>query len=244
MAEEHINISVRGRDLATEIVGHMTFTELLLLDITGRAPAPGEVRVVDAVLVTLMEHGITPSSLITRLALDGAPESTQGAVAAGLLSVGSRFLGVIEDVARLLQEIVASAGEDDGSLADAARVRVEAELAAKRRIPGLGHNFLSEDPRPGTLLGIAREEGLKGRHAEALEQVRIALSEATGRPFLVNATGGVGAVLSDLHFEADMIRGFALVARCGGLVAHLADERRNPIGRRIWAEARSIPTTE
>jgi citrate synthase len=243
MAEEHVGISVRGRDLATEIVGHMTFTELLLLDITGRAPAPGEVRVVDAVLVTLMEHGITPSSLITRLALDGAPESTQGAIAAGLLSVGSRFLGVIEDVARLLQEVVASAGEG-GSLAGAARVRVEAELAARRRIPGLGHNFLSEDPRPGTLLGIAREEGLDGPHAEALEQVRLALAEATGRPFLVNATGGVGAVLSDLDFEADMIRGFALVARCGGLVAHLADERRNPIGRRIWAEARSIPTTE
>ena len=243
MAEEHTNISVRGHDLASEIVGHMTFTELLLLDITGRAPAPGEVRVVDAVLVTLMEHGITPSSLITRLALDGAPESTQGAIAAGLLSVGSRFLGVIEESARLLQEVVASAGED-GSLADAARARVDVELAAKRRIPGLGHNFLSEDPRPATLLGIARDEGLDGRHAEALEQVRVALSEATGRPFLVNATGGVGAVLSDLNFEADMIRGFALVARCGGLVAHLADERRNPIGRRIWAEARSIPTTE
>jgi citrate synthase len=243
MRAEHTSVSVRGRDLATEIVGHMTFTELLLLDITGRAPSPAEVRVVDAVLVTLMEHGITPSSLITRLALDGAPESTQGAIAAGLLSVGSRFLGVIEDVARLLQAIVASAGEN-GSLAAAARERVEAELAAKRRIPGLGHNFLSEDPRPGTLLEIAREEGLNGRHAEALEQVRIALSEATGRSFLVNATGGVGAVLSDLRFEADMIRGFALVARCGGLVAHLADERRNPIGRRVWAEARSIPTTE
>jgi citrate synthase len=190
-----------------------------------------------------MEHGITPSSLITRLALDGAPESTQGAIAAGLLSVGSRFLGVIENVARLLQEVVASASEG-GSLAAAARTRVEAELFAKQRIPGLGHNLLSEDPRTATLLRIAREEGLDGPHAAALEHVRLALAKATGRPFLVNATGGVGAVLSDLNFKADMIRGFALVARCGGLVAHLADERRNPIGRRIWAEARSIPTTE
>ncbi len=241
MSPKHTDITVRGRDLATEIIGRMTFTELLLLDVTGRAPTAAEVRVLDAVLATLMEHGLTPSTVATRVVLDGAPESVQGAMAAGLLAVGSRFLGVIEDVARLLQEIVTTDGD---SLADTARVVVERELAARRRIPGLGHNLLSEDPRASALLAVAQEEGVAGPHAEALGHVRAALQDATGRTFVVNATGGVGAVLSDVGFKPGVIRGFALVARCGGLVAHLADEQRAPIGRRIWTEARSNPTTE
>lgn len=237
---EHGQITVRGRDLATDLIGHTTFTELLLLDVTARAPTPGEVRMVDAVLVALMEHGLTPSSVATRLALDGAPDSTQGAIACGLLTVGARFLGVIEDVARLLQALVAT----EPDVPDAARRHVDRIRAEGRRVPGLGHNLLREDPRAAALLAVAHHEDVAGAHVDALEHVRAALAEATGRSLAVNATGAVGAILSDLGFDADMVRGFALVARCGGLVAHVADERRNPIGRLLWTDARTIKTTE
>jgi citrate synthase len=113
-------IIVRGHRLAGELLGRVSFTEMFLLDMDGSPADAHRVRMVDAVLVALMEHGITPSTLAARLVLDGAPEATQGAVAAGLLAVGSRFLGTVEQAADMLQRIVATTG---CSREDAARAR-------------------------------------------------------------------------------------------------------------------------
>src|SRR3954447_16670335 len=114
------DIIVRGHRLATDLLGKVTLTEMFLLDMDGALPDPARVRMVDAVLVALVEHGITPSTLAARLVLDGAPEAAQGAVAAGLLAVGSRFLGTIEQTADLLQRIVAA----DGSREEAAALQI------------------------------------------------------------------------------------------------------------------------
>lgn len=228
-------IEVRGHDLASELIGRKSFTELFLLDLHGHEQSPAHVRVVDAVLVALMEHGITPSTLAARLVLDGAPESTQGAVAAGLLATGSRFLGVIEDAAALLQAVVA-----EPPVHESARVRVRAIHAAGGRIPGFGHNLhAAEDSRVDALLAVARAEGTAAAHVECLSAVRAAVESETGRALIPNAALAVGAVLSDLGYDAEDIRGFALVARCAGLVAHVADERRRPLARGIWQTAHS-----
>jgi citrate synthase len=136
-------ITVRGRDLATELMGRVTFTEMAFLLPAGRMPSPGETRLFDAALVALADHGLTPSVLAARLTWTGANESLQGAVAAGLLGAGNVFLGVVEDTARFLAPIVAA-----GGAREAAERAVEAEIAAGRRIPGLGHPVHKvEDPR-------------------------------------------------------------------------------------------------
>ena len=198
---------------------------------------------VDAVLVAMMEHGLTPSSVATRLVLDGAPESLQGAISAGLLAVGSRFLGVIEDVARLLQDVVVEAGGGDGTAA--ARTHVERLVNAGQRIPGLGHNLLHDaDPRVEALLAVAAREGAAGPHVAALSVVTSVAAERLGRPLVVNATGAVGAILSDLGHPPEAVRGFALVARCAGLFAHAVDERRRPLARHMWEQVRDVLTTE
>src|SRR3954462_8253070 len=111
-------ITVRGHDLAGELMGRVTFTELAFLLVQGRMPTPGETTLLDAVLVSLADHGLTPTVLAARLTYTGAPESLQGAVAAGLLGSGSVFLGVVEDTARFLGVILAGEPED---LAAAAR---------------------------------------------------------------------------------------------------------------------------
>ena len=128
-------IIVRGHRLAGELLGRVSFTEMFLLDMDGTPADAHRVRMVDAVLVALMEHGITPSTLAARLVLDGAPEATQGAVAAGLLAVGSRFLGTVEQAAELLQRIVSTTGTTPVA---AARLEVQRVLAAGGRIPGSG----------------------------------------------------------------------------------------------------------
>jgi citrate synthase len=226
-------IIVRGYRLAGDLLGKVTFTEMFLLDMDGTPPDHHRVRMVDAVLVALMEHGITPSTLAARLVLDGAPEATQGAVAAGLLAVGSRFLGTVEQSADLLQRAVA-AGEPQE---DAVRAEVRRVRAAGGRLPGLGHNLHSRiDPRVEVLFAIARDEGFHGAHVEALAALaRIGAAEV-GRPLIVNAAGAIGAILSDMGYPPSKVRGFALVARSAGLVAHVVDEQESPIARDVWTQ--------
>ncbi len=225
-------IEVRGRDLARDLIGKVSFTEMLLLDLHGEEQPAGHVRMVDAILVALTEHGITPSTLAARLVLDGAPESTQGAVAAGLLATGSRFLGVIEEAAALLQAVCV-----EEAVADSAHARVRGIVASGGRVPGFGHNLHArEDPRVETLLGLAREEGLAGRHVACLDVLRATVARETGKKLIPNAAAAVAAILSDLGYAPGDIRGFALVARCAGLVAHVADERRQPVARAVWQD--------
>jgi citrate synthase len=229
-------ITIAGRNV-TELIGQTSFTEAFLLSIDGALPERSKARVVDGILVALMEHGITPSSLVTRTVLDGAPESTTGAVAAGLLAIGSQFLGTISEAAALLQRIVHATASDVGL---EARVLDEVEriTAAGGRVPGLGHNLhLESDPRVSLLLDLAREEGAAGVHVRAFEMLPDLAARVMGRQLVPNAAGAIGAILSDLGYDPVAVSGFAVVARCAGLFSHVLDERREPIARSIWQSA-------
>jgi citrate synthase len=225
-------ILVRGRNLATEVIGVMTFTEAFLFLLRGTPPTVGEVRVADAILVSVMEHGLTPSALTARLVFDAAPEALQGAVSAGLLASGSRFLGAMREAAQLNEEIVAAAVGT--ALHSAARELAAAKLESGERLPGFGHNLHERaDPRVLSLFAVARREGIYASHCEAQEALAKAVAEV--RPNLVaNAAGTIGAIVLDLGFSPDDARGFALVARSAGLVAHVRDESVRPVARTIW----------
>jgi citrate synthase len=226
-------ITVRGRDLAAELMGRVTFTELTFLLVQGRTPTPQETTLLDAVLVSLAEHGLTPTVLAARLTHTGAPESLQGAVAAGLLGAGSVFLGVVEDTAVFLERVV-GAGDD---LEHSAVAAVQAEIGAGRRIPGLGHPVhKSEDPRTPRIYAIAEEQGLLGPHLTALNLVAAAHREATGKALPVNGAGVAGAALADLGFPARIVRGMALLARTAGLVAHLEEEQTRALGMQLFLD--------
>jgi citrate synthase len=226
------DIFIRGRDVAHDLVGHVTFTEAMLLELRGVPPTPGQVRVVDGVLVAIMEHGLTPSALATRLVHDAAPEALQGAVAAGLLGSGTRFLGAMREAAVLLDTV--SADDGAGTDLEHARAEIARRLDAGERLPGFGHNLHGTvDPRVEALRALARDADVAGRSCEVYAAVMAAVHEA--RPELIpNAAGAVAAVLRDAGISAEETRGFALIARCAGLVAHVSDERANPRARQIW----------
>jgi citrate synthase len=220
------SITVMGRDLADDLMGKTTFTELAFLLVRGRPPSPEETRLLDAVLVSLADHGLTPTVLAARLTYTGAPEALQGAIAAGLLGAGSVFLGVVEDTVRFLDEI----GDDVAG-------GVARELEAGRRIPGLGHPIHKvEDPRTPRIYAIAEETGLLGPYLSRLREVAAAHAKQTGRELPVNGAGVAGAALADLGFPAPLLRGFALLARTAGLLGHLAEEMQSPIGMRLYRE--------
>src|SRR4051812_39627630 len=215
-------------------MGRVGFGELAYWLVAGRRPTPGEVRVFETVLVALADHGFTPTAIAARLTYLSAPESLQGALAAGLLGGGSRFLGVTEDCGRFLADTLVAAGaeRDYDAIALATVQRAKAE---KRFVPGLGHPVHKElDPRTPVLIAIADEEGLRGPHLRLFEAIGRVHPQVLGKTLPLNGAGVCGAALADLGLPVDLLRGFALLARAAGLLGHLAEERRNPIGTDIY----------
>lgn len=233
-------ITLMGHDLAGELVGRVGFGELALRLITLRTPTPGETRVFESVLVALADHGFTPTAIAARLTYLSAPDAIQGALAAGLLGGGSRFLGVSEDTGAFLHDALAAAGDDlptDDAGWDALATRaVRARREAGGFVPGLGHHLHKDgDPRVAALIGVAREEGRYGPHLALFEAVGRVAPAVLGRTIPLNGAGTCGAVLADLGIPLELLRGVVLLARCAGLLGHLAEEIRNPIANSIFA---------
>jgi citrate synthase len=232
------DVFVRGHSLCRDLIGKLTFTEMTYLHITGRVPTPAQTAMVDACLVTLMEHGLTPSALATRLVYSSAPEALQSAVAAGLLAVGSAFVGTVEGCAALLERVLAAP-----EAATEARHVAEEHRADRRAVPGFGHpEHKPDDPRSIVLLALAETHGVAGRHVMALRSLAAAVDGVYGKHITVNATGAVAAILGDCGLPAEILRGFAVLARCAGLVGHVHEEQHKPAMRAIWeASERAVP---
>jgi citrate synthase len=243
------SITLLGQDLAADLMGQVSFGELALWLVTQRRPTPSQVRVFEAVLVALADHGFTPTAIAARLTYLSAPDSVQGALAAGLLGGGSRFLGVTEDTGRFLAGALDAArgregagGEGGGKLpADDAgwdAVALDAVRQARaggRFIPGLGHPVHKvTDPRTPVLIRIAEEEGLRGPHLRLFEAVGRVHPQVLGRTLPLNGAGTSGAALADLGLPPGLLRGFALLARTAGLLGHLAEEQRRPLGMEMY----------
>jgi citrate synthase len=210
-------ITVRGKDLPNEILGHLNLGDMAFLELTGRAPNPKESKLFNAMVVTLVEHGITPSALAARLTYLGAPEALQGAVASGLLGLGSVFVGSMEGVARILSDAVEK-GKD-----------AKAVLAENRRMPGLGHPIHKPvDPRSVRLFELARETGFYGKYCTLMEAI------AKEKNITLNATGAIGALACELGLDWRIVKGLGVMARAIGLVGHILEETRQPMATEIW----------
>jgi hypothetical protein len=163
-------ILVRGRDLAGDLMGTISFSDHFWLLVTGAMPPAGQRRVLDATLVAIAEHGLVPSVVASRMTLAAAPEALQGAVAAGILGCGSVVLGSSEAAGRFYAEIGTAADRD--GLDSAVRAVVGQYRAAHKAIPGYGHPLhKGYDPRARRLFEVAGEAGCAGRHVEIAQAV-------------------------------------------------------------------------
>jgi citrate synthase len=242
------SIHLLGHDLTGELMGQVGFAELAYWLVALQRPTPGQLRVFETVLVTLADHGFTPTVIAARLTLTGAPESVQGALAAGLLGGGSRFLGVTEDCGAFLAGALAGREQlptTDGEWDDLARTAIVRRRASGGYIPGLGHPLHKEgDPRTPVLFGIAEEAGYLGPHLSLFAAVGRVHPEILGRTLPLNGAGVCGAALCDIGLPVQTLRGFALLARTAGLLGHLAEEMRDPIGLRLYEEIDAATTYE
>ena len=229
-------IVVRGHDLVQDLIGKASLGDVAFLELKGRLPTEQESTVFNAIAITLVEHGMTPSAIAARLTYLGSPEALQGAVAAGLLGMGDRFGGPIEEVARVLQEALA---EGRGTPRPYEQLAVDIVAAARERrrpVAGLGHPIHKPvDPRVPKLFEVAAESGFSGDHVRLMELVAAEATRAFERPLPVNATGAIGAIAGELGLPWQICRGLAVMARAIGLVAHLQEEARDPMAGEIWA---------
>lgn len=230
IAEAELNrIKVRGHDLCDELLGNTGFTDYFLFLLIGQRPSPTLVKVADATLMAIAEHGLVPSVVAARMTLAAAPDALQGAVSAGLLGCGSVILGASETAGRLLVQVIERAGS--GSLDDAAQAVLKELRAEKKSLPGFGHPIhRNGDPRAAKLLALAREWGVAGRHVEALLAVENAIEPIWGRKLVLNVSGAIPAVLLDAGYPVGALRGIPLLARAASLIAHLLEESQRPIG--------------
>jgi len=232
-------ITVFGHDLVDDLVGKVGLGDMGFLELTGRLPGPGESAMFNALTVSLVEHGMTPSAIATRLTHYGAPDSLQSAVAAGLLGLGTTFVGSIEGAARYVQE--ADLGGD--LEAEAAKI-VEPFVAARRLIPGIGHPIHKPlDPRAERLFTILDENGLSGPQMPLIRAVARQAGEALGKELPVNVTGAIGAIASRLGIDWRAARGIGVMARAVGLVGHVLEEITSPTAPTIWREVEEAATS-
>jgi len=235
------SITVLGQNLADDLMGKISFGELAFWLAALRRPTPGELRMFETVLVALADHGFTPSVIAARLTLTGAPESVQGALAAGLLGGGSRYLGVTEDCGRFLSAALADHNgplpDMDAGWDEVAIAAVQAQRTAGKLVPGLGHPLHKDgDPRTPVIFRVAEESGVLGPHLRLFGAVGRVSPSILGRRLPLNGAGVCGAALADLGFPVDLLRGFALLARTAGLIGHLAEEMRKPAGNDIYLD--------
>jgi citrate synthase len=212
-------VEVRGRDLAGDLMGRLTFTEYFHLLLTGEEPTEDQRFFLDALLVSIAEHGMMPTNVAARMTLAADPNSLHGAVAAGILGAGPVILGTSEECARLL-----TASRDPLAV-----VREIRDSGGK--VPGFGHPVHTPvDPRAERILELADERGVSGRHVALARRFHDAVAEIWGNRLPMNVSMPIAAVMLDLGLSSSAVKAVPILARTAGLLAHLAEEQERPLG--------------
>jgi citrate synthase len=230
-------VEVRGRDLTGDLMGRLSFTEYFHLLLTGREPTEDQRFFLDLVLVSLAEHGMMPTNVAARMTLAADPDSLQGAVAAGILGCGPVILGTAESCARLLEE---AQGKVEAGAVPAAVAEETARgiHAGGGKVPGFGHPVHRPlDPRAERILELADSRGVSGRHVALARSLRDAVAQTWGKPLTMNVSLPIAAVMLDLGFPFAAVAAVPILARTAGLLAHLDEERRHPLGFVMAARA-------
>lgn len=225
------SITIRGHDLCDDLIGQIDFTDYFWLLSTGERPDAAQKMILNACLVAIAEHGLVPSVQAARMTLAAAPEAWQGAMAAGLLGMGSVVAGSSEIAGNYLEDLIARADSSNDNLEAVVIASLKDLRARRQKVPGLGHpQHSTGDPRANKLMQIADEAGVSSRRVETLRLLGRHAPDIMERPLPINVSGAIPAVILDAGWPAAAIKGIPLLARAGGLVAHLLEESQRSIG--------------
>ena len=224
----HDGVMIRGYDVLNDLVGKVDFGALVYLLYKGELPQGNESKMINALFISVAEHGISPSSTVTRF-VQAAGNPIQSSVAAGVLMFGDTHGGAGEEFSRNLQEMVAEAAKCGRDYDEIATEYV----STRKRVDGFGHpQHKNGDPRTKVLFALADEYGLTGDHIRMTRALEVALVKKTGRPLLANIDAAIGAIISDLGFDWRLARAFIVIPRTAGLFGHAYEESQREAGWR------------
>jgi citryl-CoA lyase len=212
-------IRVRGYDI-TQIMDKLSFAETVFLILKGELPSKSEAEMMRAILVSSIDHGCSPPSVLGARNVISGGNSLNAAVAGGVLVIGDTHGGAIENAARIMQQWA----KKDGEVKALARELVAYLQQKKMRMPGFGHRLHHVDPRTVKLFEIARKYNFSGRHIELCRAIESALEESLGKRLPINVDGAIAAVISDMGFDWRLGKGFFIISRVPGLIAHAYEE--------------------
>ena len=224
-------VVLRGYDLQ-ELVGKVSFAEAWLLLATGELPPAGHAKLLDAMMVSVLDHGIVPSSIVTRyLASAGAP--IQAAVAGGVMAFGDTYGGACEQLGEQLAKHVPEVRAGRQTQQQAAAAIVKHFFSLGRKVPGYGHTLHPEgDPRVPHLYRIADANGVTNDHSHLAFEVQEELHRAKGRKLPMNQDGALGALGLDMGLDWRLLRALAFMPRSAGLAVHALEEMTRESGWR------------
>ena len=210
----------------TDLIDKVNFTDAIWLELKGELPTENQRAMLDSILISTIDNGMGPPSITNARNSASAGNSMQASVAAGILGIGEHHGGAIEECARLLQ------------IGLSAEKLVEKVISSGDRIPGFGHKiYKDEDPRATQVFAKAKSLGFFGEHSELAKAVEAELEKRKGKKIVINVDGAIAAVVSDMGFDYRLGKGFFIIGRVVGLIAHIFEEivREKPF-RRISEE--------
>ncbi len=208
-----------------DLMGRINFAQGVFLAIKGELPRDEEAKMLDAMLVSSVDHGVTPPSCLAArtLASTGAP--LNAALAGGILAISRHHGGAIEDSMRVFQEAIRRKGEMNKTQGEMASIIVKEYREKHKRLPGFGHRIHTRDPRTAKLFQIASDLGIAGQYVGMAKAIGDAIEKSSGKSLPINVDGAIAALLCEMEFPPELANAFFIMARIPGLVAHVYEEQ-------------------
>ncbi len=215
-----------------ELMGSISFAEAIYLALKGELPSADAARMMNAILVSSIDHGASPPSALAArtVASTGAP--LNAAVAAGILSINRHHGGAIEGCMKILQSGIDRVNQSGETVDKIAADLVTEHKSSGKRIAGLGHRIHTDDPRTAKLFQLAQEVGIAGEGVQMIIAIQSSLKD-TGKALPINVDGAIAAVLLDLDIPSELANAMFFIARVPGLIlqAHEEQTRERPMRR-------------
>jgi citrate synthase len=217
-----------------DLIGSMDLVSAMWFLVRGERPEPARARLLEAAMVAAMDHGPqAPSIAVARMAVT-CGVAINGAMASAVGTLGDNHGGAGQQCVELLDEIVAAADAAGTAPGDAAPEVLRRWRTDSPYVPGFGHRFHPRDPRRDPLLERVREAvdagTVRGRHLASALAVEELLATGRERPVPMNIDGATAVIYAELGFPPELARGFFVLSRSIGILAHAWEERGS--GRR------------
>jgi citrate synthase len=219
-------ITVRGYSVE-DLIGNRSYGEVLYLLLLGKLPTKAEAKLLEAVIISVMDHGVKPPSTIAAVTVANTGGSLNSSVAAGILAINKYHGGAVEDAMKAISEAVKLQEAGNLNATESAEKVVENYKLRGERISGFGHRFHAADPRTVRLFELAAELNIAGKFIEQAKVLEKVLSEKSGKSLPINADGAIAACLCEMNFPPKVANGIFMIARTAGLVAHAVEEQEN-----------------